>query len=115
MVSFEELVEQLQQVPFDEVRRKYEGYLEFVLPSHHLTLLYPVFEKYFGVPFKPAGISPTREAEDRAKRYGGIRTQQTLYFIQRGGLAHCAMIWPWADGSRVTVKVAQGTIEETKV
>ena len=46
------------------------------------------------------------------KNYGGIQKQQTLYYKDRDGVADCAMIWPWNDGSRSTVKMAQGVIED---
>ena len=109
-MNFDELVQSLQNIPVDEERKRSEGYLEFVLSSRHLTHLYPILEKYFGVPFKPPGVAPSKEAEAHAKTYGGILKHQTLYFMKKDGLAQCAMIWPWGDGSRVTVKVAQGVV-----
>jgi hypothetical protein len=111
MKDFQDLLQQLTAIPCDEQRKQYEGYLEFVLSDRHLGHLYPILEKYFGVPFKPAGIVPTQKAEDIAKVYGGIRKHQTLYFMDQNGLASCAMIWPWNDGKRATVKVAQGVLE----
>ena len=109
-MTFDELVQKLQSIPVDEERSRSEGYLEFVLSSRHLIHLYPVLEKYFGPPFKPPGISPTKEAQAHTRSYGGILKHQTLYFFKRDGLANCAMIWPWGDNSRVTVKVAQGIV-----
>ena len=111
-MNFAELVHKLHGIPVDELRKESEGYFEFVLSSRHLAHLYPILEKYFGVPFKPPGVPPTKEAEDFAKLYGGIMKHQTLYFLQEDGLASCAMIWPWGDGARVTVKVAQGVLEK---
>lgn len=109
-MSFEELLSRLQQIPFDEERKHVDGYLEFVLSSRHLAHLYPVLEEYFGVPFKPAGMAPSAEAADFAKNYGGIQKHQTLYFLKEGGVGNCAMIWPWGDNTRATVKVARGTL-----
>ena len=108
--NFGTLVQRLRQLPFDELRKQSDGYLEFVLSVRHLTRLYPLLEDYFGTPFKPAGVAPTREAESCAKSYGGIQKQQTLYFFKRDGFGNCAMIWPWNDAVRVTVKVAQGQL-----
>ena len=113
-MSFDELVQTLRSIPVDEERQCSEGYLEFVLSSRHLTHLYPILERYFGVPFKPPGVAPTREAEDYVRSYGGIMKHQTLYFLQEEGLANCAMIWPWGDGLRVTVKVAQGVLGQKR-
>ncbi len=108
---FQDLVENLKKLPSEEVRKEAEGYYEFVIGAKNLPLLYPVLEIYFGVPFKPAGIAPSDQAKDVTKRYGSIQKQQTLYYLYRDGLSNCAMIWPWGDGSRSTVKVAQGVLE----
>ena len=114
-MTFQELVGKLKQIPCDEVRKESDGYYEFVISSRHLTHLYPIFEDYFGVPFKPSGITPSDKAKDVAKNYGGIQKQQTLYYFHREGLSNCAMIWPWGDRSRATVKIAQGVIEKNGV
>lgn len=110
-MTFVELIEKLKTIPCDEVRNESEGYYEFVISSQHLVHLYPIFEVYFGVPFKPQGISPSDKAKDVAKKYGGIQKQQTLYYFNLDGLSNCAMIWPWNDRSRATVKIAQGILE----
>lgn len=107
-MTFSELTSDLKTLTLEERRKESEGYFEFVLLSRELLHLYPVLEKYFGVPFKPAGVAPSREAQDYAKQYGGIQKQQTFYYVKRAGLSNCAMIWPWGDGSRATVKIAQG-------
>ena len=109
-MNFSELTRDLKNIPFDEQRKDSEGYFEFVLSSRQLPPLYPILEKYFGAPFKPAGVAPSSQAQDCAKKYGGIQKQQTLYYVQRAGLSSCAMVWPWNDGSRSTIKVAQGRI-----
>ena len=111
-VSFQTLIDRLKDVPFDELRKQYEGYFEFVMQTRHLPQLYPILESYFGPPFNPAGIDPSAPANDIAGRYGGIQKQQTLYYLKRDGLSSCAMIWPWSSGSRVTVKLAQGIAGE---
>ena len=113
-MSFEWLVQRLESIPCDERRKQYRGYFEFVLSGGRLPQLYPILEEYFGVPFKPAGVKPTREVENCARSYGGILKQQTLYFCKHKEWSNCAMIWPWSDGSRATVKVAQGVIGEGK-
>jgi len=109
-MTFVELVGQLKKFPFDEIRKEADGYFEFVVSVKHLMTLYPLFETYYGVPFKPAGIAPTSKAQDVTKNYGGIQTQQTLYYASRGTISDCAMIWPWNDGNHATVKMARGMI-----
>ena len=111
-MSFQELVQTLKQAPLDETRKESEGYFEFVLNASDLSVVYPALEQYFGVPFKPPGIKPSKEASLYAKEYGGIEKQQTLYYREDAGVSNCAMIWPWNDGVRVTVKVARGQIKK---
>jgi hypothetical protein len=110
ILSFVELVSQLKKIPCDEIRKESDGYYEFVISLHHVSKFYPVFEKYFGPPFKPPGVLPSEKAKDVTKNYGGIQKQQTLYFADRNGVLNCAMIWPWGDGTRATVKMAQGVM-----
>lgn len=109
-MTFQELISRLKKLPCDEVRKESVDYYEFVVSTKSLNDFYPVFEGFFGIPFKPAGISPSDKAKDVAKNYGGIQKQQTLYYVYRDGLSNCAMIWPWGDGSRATVKMAQGVV-----
>ena len=106
-MNFTELVGLLKEIPCDEMRKDSEGYYEFVISCQNLDRLYPILESYFGAPFKKPGASPSQKAKDVSKRYGGIQKQQTLYYVERDGLLHCAMIWPWGDGTRATVKMAQ--------
>ena len=110
MKSFSELTARLKSLPVDEWRKEAPAYLEFVLSAHHLSGIYPLLGDFFGPPFKPPGVAPTAEASRRASAYGGIEKQQTLYYLEKDGLSHCAMIWPWRDHTRATVKVAQGNL-----
>ena len=110
-MNFSDVVKRLKKIPFDEIRREQSDYFEFVVSTRYLIHLYPILEDYYGVPFKPSGIQPTQKAQDVTKNYGGIQQQQTLYYKKTDDVTDCAMIWPWNDGSRSTVKMAQGIIE----
>ena len=109
-MTFPELVRELKKAPLDELRKEEDGYFECVVEERHLARLYASLERYFGVPFKPPGVAPTAEHSRKSRAYGGIRRQQTLYYVARGGFDNCAMIWPWNDRSRATLKLARGTI-----
>lgn len=111
-MTFPDLVRDLRKIPFDELRKDGEGYFEFVISYRHLANLLPALERYFGVPFKPPGVKPTREMDLKTEDFGGIRKHQTLYYKEHGPLSSCALIWPWNDDSRATVKVAEGTIQK---
>lgn len=111
-MTFPDLVKDLKRMPFDEKRKEDEGYFEFVISYHHLGSLLPALERYFGVPFKPPGVKPTREMDLKTEDFGGIQKHQTLYYKEAGVISSCALIWPWNDGSRATVKVAEGNIQK---
>lgn len=110
MNQFEGVVAQLRQLPREEIRKDGPGYVEFVMGVKDLRQLYPLLEDFFGPPFKPAGVVPSKEAQKRTVPYGGIEQQQVLYYKEEGGVSSCAMIWPWRDDVRATVKMAQGSI-----
>ena len=110
MKDFLELTGRLKKAPADELRKEESGYLELVFSIQNLPKIYPVLEEFFGLPFKPAGVAPSKEAVLRAADYGGVEKHQTLYYSEEDGVSKCAMIWPWQDKTKATVKVAQGKI-----
>ncbi len=114
MKTFSELAGRLKKTKIDECRKTSPGYLELVLSLENLKQVYPALEEYFGPPFKPAGVVPTKEALLRSEPYGGIEKQQILYYVERDGVSNCAMIWPWQDKTHATVKVAQGELSKKK-
>lgn len=111
-MTLPDLVKALKKLPFDEIRKEYQGYFEFVIKVDALGSVYPLFAEFYGTPFKPAGMAPSPKAQQITKNYGGIQAQQTLYYVNREGLSDCAMIWPWNDGKHATIKMAQGKIGE---
>ncbi len=111
-MTFSELVRDIEALDLHEVRKNSDGYFEFVISVSAEKELYPLFESYFGPPFKPRHVAPNKLAQAYTYDYGGIEKHQVLYYIERQGLSHCAMIWPWNNGQLATVKVAQGQIKK---
>lgn len=108
-VTFEELVDQVRKLPFEEKRQDVQDYFEAVVATGALPDLGRTLEGFFGPPFKAAGQKPSRESDRHSDRYGGVLQNQVLYYKEREGLSNCAMLWPWGDGTRVTVKIGRGT------
>jgi hypothetical protein len=113
-MTFEELREQVKKVDMEEKRTDLSSWLEVVVSNQQLEKIHPILERYFGPPFKAAGQSPSKEALRYTASYGGIRRDQTLYYAEREGAPHFAMMWPWGDGLRVTVKIAQSLRDKAK-
>ncbi len=110
MKDFSKLADSLKKAPKVEIRKETDGYLELVIAVNDLPKIYPALDEFFGPPFKPAGVEPSKEAAHHSAKYGGIQQQQTLFYAEHKGLSTCAMLWPWQDKEHVTVKVAQGEI-----
>ncbi len=111
-LSFSELVKAMKKLPFDEIRKEQEGYFEIVVVVTDLPLVYPLLEGFYGSQFKPPGVAASSKAKKVAQNYGGIQTQQTLYYVNRNDVSDCAMIWPWNDNKHATIKMARGRAGE---
>ena len=109
-MDFNDLIQRAKTIPIDQMRREEGGYFECVLTRENIDLLSPILETFFGPPFKPAGDKPSAKASDYTKNFGGIMVQQTLYYAEKDGVAHCAMLWPWNNGLHVTLKMAKGLV-----
>ena len=101
--------EDVRGVRFDEVRTENEDYFEAVLLKKDLEGLLARLDKAFESPHG-AGNRRTllsKEAGRAIEDLGGMRGGQTLYVWQEGSRPILAMLWPWQDGQRVTLKIAQ--------
>ena len=105
--SMEDLMRAAKKLGVEETRRESEDYLELVISREKQDELEEALQHYFGTPFKPAGIRPCETCDRVSSSYGGITTDQTLYFTNREELPNAALLWPWMDGKRVTVKIVQ--------
>ena len=104
---FEEVVRKAKKISHEQTRRESEEYLEMVMFRHSLQELERLFENHFGSALKPAGQEPQEDVERIANNHGGIAKEQILYHASRDHMRQMAMVWPWADGKRMTVKLIQ--------
>ena len=105
--TIEELMRRTRQIEHEQTRRESEEYLEMVMFKDSWNEVLSLFDGYFGSPLKAAGQEADEEAETVANRFGGIAQEQVLYHSARENAEHIAMIWPWSDGKRMTVKILQ--------
>ncbi|MDD5226039.1 MAG: hypothetical protein PHV97_02510 [Candidatus Omnitrophica bacterium] len=106
-MTFQDFLAQIQTVKIEESRAQTEEYFEAVIAKASLDPLHKILTAYFGPALKPEGCSPSGEANRRAKPYGGIRKDQTMYFRRDAEHCECALLWPWGSGTRITIKVSQ--------
>ncbi|MBU9889591.1 MAG: hypothetical protein KTQ49_06960 [Candidatus Omnitrophica bacterium] len=104
-MTFAELLEALERVSAEETRKRTECFLERVISRGGLAKVFPLLEDYFGRPFKPEGQRPTAVSDRYAGPYGGIRSDQTLYFKKEERGFSIAMLWPWGNGTSITMRV----------
>ena len=105
-----DLFDEIRNTKPPEIRKDDEDYLELVVPTHSEKALCMILERFFGPPFKPRNVAPNEKARAITSDYGGIENHQVLYYLEKDGLSHCAMIWPWNSGERATIKIARGII-----
>ena len=104
-ITYDQLLEEVKKIPMSEPRMDFPNIMEFVMRTDFVMRLHVAFQKFFGEDFKAPGETPTTNDRRRAIFLGGIRPDQTLYFTETDEFAHCAMLWPWSDGRRVTVRI----------
>jgi hypothetical protein len=104
-MSFEEFLAAAQKNPIDQTRTWKEDYAEVVITKDALGPFTSLFDSYFGRPLKPAGKPSSKDAANYSEAYGGIEKNQTLYFRKNENGQELAMLWPWADGASITVKM----------
>ncbi len=105
--SIEEVMRKARSISHEETRRESEDYLEMVMYRDSLPDVEGLLLNYFGSAIKPAGREASEEAERLSNAHGGVSKEQTLFHVARDSGSQLAMIWPWADGKRMTVKILQ--------
>lgn len=104
-MTFSELAAQIKKLPPDELRSDSAELLECVFNTKSSGKLTAALEGFFGMALKPAGQNPTKEVKACSDQFGGVRNNQTLYYRTAEGASYCALIWPWSDETKATLKV----------
>ena len=104
-IQLDQLFSEVKKLKFEELRQDEPDIFECVMHVNHLELLNLILKRYFGDALKSAGETPTKEAQECAQNFGGISSNQTLYYLNNNGFAAIAMIWPWNDKTLATIKV----------
>jgi hypothetical protein len=104
-MTWNELACEVKKAKLIEMRGQEDNYLEVVVAVADLDPVTRLFNSYFGGPFKSMGELSSPEAEMYARPFGGVQTGQMLYIRKMEDLVHGALLWPWSNGSSVTVKI----------
>jgi hypothetical protein len=104
-MQFEELKNEVKGVSFDTLRFDADNNFEAVIVKDELKKLTSRLEKFFGSPVFPSQTRLTLQVRQVIEGFGGVAVGQTLYFWNQGSDTIFAMLWPWQDGYRTTVKL----------
>jgi hypothetical protein len=103
------LIEEITQGVRMEIRPNSQGsdYLEGVMGSGDLELLWPILTKHLGPAAKEPGKKTDLpgEIQGAVNALGGLRQDQSFFYRQEGGKVYFAAIWPWASNpEKITLK-----------
>lgn len=104
-MTYQEVLAGIKKFNIQEERSFSEELVEVVLSADAVPRVQAFLELFFGPPLKPAGDSPSPEANLLAKPYGGIRDNQIMYLKREAGITRLAFFWPWGNGALVTLKI----------
>ncbi len=106
-MEFNKLKTELKSAQLDTLRIDNDDYFEAVIKSSHLNGIIHILEGVFGPPAQPSRNKLSKEIENLIKDAGGLRRGQTLYFLNKEGRSIFAMLWPWRDGEKITIKIVK--------
>lgn len=106
-MEFDKIKAEVKSADLETTREDKEDYFEAVLKTGAISALAKILESIFGPPAWPSREKLSKEADKIIKNFGGIRKGQTLYLACQDGVTVFAMLWPWQDGERVTIKMAR--------
>ena len=106
-MKFREIVQEMKTGAFDELREENENYFEAVIMKGEIDKFVARLEKFFGSPAWPSKEKMTPKMKNEIKEFGGIIPGQTLYFSEQDNEVVFAMLWPWKDGQRTTIKIVK--------
>jgi hypothetical protein len=107
-MEFDKMKAEVRKAEPETTRMDNENYFEAVIGKARLEEMVRALEGIFGAPAWPSRKKLSKDTEKIIKNAGGLRKGQTLYFSNNGsGCSAFAMLWPWQDGERVTIKMSK--------
>jgi hypothetical protein len=106
-MEFDQLKSALKSLAFDSTRLDCDNQFEGVILREEIEKLTARLEKFFGSPAWPSENTLSLDARQTINYFGGVMPGQTLYYWSQGEDSVFAMLWPWKDGQRTTVKVVK--------
>jgi len=104
-MDFSEIKNAVGGIKLDELRVNGDNHFEAVIVKDELSKVVTLLEGFFGPPAFPSKVKLSASVRQDIDAHGGIMGGQTLYYSASGGATMFAMLWPWGDGQKITVKI----------
>jgi len=92
---------------FEALRTDCDNFFEGVIIKQELEKLTGQLKNLLGEPVYPSSNRLAHKVRQTVDGFGGVMPGQTLFYKDLGTDSILAMLWPWKDGLRTTVKIIQ--------
>ncbi len=106
-MEFSEVRNNIKTFNFETLRTDCDNFFEGVVFQQELDSLNLQLKSLLGEPVYPSKNRLLHKVQERVDGFGGIMPGQTLYYKDSGKDNILAMLWPWKDGQRTTIKIIQ--------
>jgi len=106
-MDFSAMRKEIKGLSFDALRTDCDNFFEGVIIKEELQKLNTQLKSFLGEPVYPSKNRLPKTVQVEVDGFGGITPGQTLYYKNSGSEAIYAMLWPWQDGVRTTLKIIQ--------
>ncbi|MBF0484786.1 MAG: hypothetical protein HQL25_08800 [Candidatus Omnitrophica bacterium] len=104
-MQIKDILAPLLKLTIAENRGVEEDYAEIVFLRKDVQLWEKTLKPFLGDPVKPEGQKPTENDLQLTEEFGGIWSNQTLFYKDCGDVKLIGMFWPWQDERHVTFKL----------
>ena len=106
-MDFNCLKRDIKRLSFEALRNDYNNLFEAVVGQQDFDKLNLQLKSRMGEPVFPSKNRLPHKVQETVNGLGGIMPGQTLYYKTIGTDSILAMLWPWKDGQRTTLKIIQ--------
>jgi len=106
-MDFKAIRQDMKKFNFETLRMDCDNFFEGVIVSQELAKLHGQLKSSLGDPVYPPPNRLAHKVRQAVDDLGGVMPGQTLYYKDLGLEGILAMLWPWKDGQRTTVKIIQ--------
>ena len=106
-MDFSSLRKNMKTFNFEALRTDCDNHFEGVIIQQELEKLSLQLKSIMGEPVFPSKNRLPYKLQETVNGLGGIMPGQTLYYKVSETDSILAMLWPWKDGQRTTIKIIQ--------